>query len=430
MDRAVADIAAEHVSVTLPVMRDGASADARVLIADDDPLMLELGRRFLERGGYREIATVADPRQIVGLCRSFRPDVLLLDLQMPGLDGFEAMAAIEAAGLDPKPAVIIVTAEHDGAVRAEAYERGARDYVEKPFKPRELLARVGSAADAVRLTQRLESAVAARTARLEQALLVLRQAEAELSNQLARSRAESRSQSQLLAETVHELRTPLNAILGYAELIAEQRLGPVGEPRYAGYAAHVHQAGRHLMALVDGLLDLARTQTGGDCLDVAAVDVREVVTESVALLRTQAEARGVTLDLRLDAGLGALRTDGTKLRQIILNLGANAVKYTPRGGRVTVEAKPDRDQGVVVLIVRDTGIGIAPAQLELVLRPFGRTPEAKAFAEGTGLGLPLTRRYVELLGGTLDIASVPDKGTVVTVRLPPALEKAPADSDG
>jgi signal transduction histidine kinase len=424
MDPAVADIAAERVSAILPASRDAAPADARVLIADDDPLMLELGRRFLERAGYREIGTESDPRRVVAQCRSFRPDVVLLDLQMPGLDGFEVMAAIEAAELDPKPAIIIVTAEHDAAIRTEAYERGARDYVEKPFKPRELVARVGSAADAVRLTQRLEAAVAARTARLEAALGVLRQAEAELANQLARSQAESRLQSQLLAETVHELRTPLNAILGYAEVIAEQRLGPAGEPRYADYAAHVHQAGRHLLTLVDGLLDLARAQTGEERLELAHVDVRAVMTESAAMLRAQADAQGVMLDLRLDPALGALRTDGTKLRQIILNLGANAVKYTPRGGRVTIEARPDNDQGVVVLVVRDTGIGIAPAQLDLVLQPFGRTPEAKAIAQGHGLGLPLTRRYVEMLGGTLDIASVPDKGTVVTVRLPAVPEGA------
>jgi signal transduction histidine kinase len=153
------------------------------------------------------------------------------------------------------------------------------------------------------------------------------------------------------------------------------------------------------------------------------------MTESAALLRAQADAQGVTLDLRLDPALGALRTDATKLRQIVLNLGANAVKYTPRGGRVTIEARPDNDQGVVVLVVRDTGIGIAPAQLDLVLRPFGRTPEAKAFAQGNGLGLPLTRRYVEILGGTLDIASVPDQGTVITVRLPPLAEGAPPPSE-
>jgi two-component system, cell cycle sensor histidine kinase PleC len=120
-----------------------------------------------------------------------------------------------------------------------------------------------------------------------------------------------------------------------------------------------------------------------------------------------------------------VRTDATRLRQIILNLGANAVKYTPAKGRVTIEAKRDVAGGVIVLIVRDTGIGIAPEQIDLVMRPFGRTPEAKASgAIGTGIGLPLTRRYVEMLGGTLEIESIPRRGTIVTVKLPAGADRS------
>lgn len=396
-----------------------ASEEARVFVVDDDALMVDLAGRILRRAGYRQVEASTDPTRALHVCREFRPDVMLLDFQMPGLDGLEVMAALNASDIETKPAVIMLTGEADAAVRTMAYEKGARDYVTKPFDRRELLARVANAVESVRLTRGLEAAVAERTSKLDHALEVLRQAERQLARQLEQSEAESRSKSGLLAETVHELRTPLNAILAYSEVLRDQLIGPVRNDNYKEYAGHIHDAGRHLLKLVDQLLELSRAELGEDKPQFAPVDVGAVVRQSAAMLSTQAAAAGVKLDIRIDPALQVVRTDSAKLSQIILNLGSNAVKYTPAGGRVTIEALPDPSGGVMVLVVRDTGMGIAPEHMELVMRPFGRTPEARASGiSGTGLGLPLTRRYVEMLGGRLDIQSVPGCGTIVTVRLP------------
>jgi two-component system cell cycle sensor histidine kinase PleC len=400
-----------------------------ILVIDDDSALTEIASRTLQSAGYRQIETTTDPTLAVELCRRFLPDVMLLDLHMPGLDGFGVMAAVRESDIGVKPAVVMITGEGDGLLRTKAYEEGARDYITKPFDSRELLARVGNAVETVRLTRRLEVAVAERTAKLAEAVELLRHAERELARQLAHSEAHSRSKSELLAETAHELRTPLTAILGYAEAVKDRLLGPVDNVKYAEYAGRIHSAGLHLMKIVEDLLDLSREELGEHRPNFVPVDVAEVVKEAASLLDIQAQAAGVSLGIHIDPNLPTVRTDPTKLRQIILNLGSNAVKYTPANGRVMIEARPDTEDGVVVLIVRDTGIGIARDQLARVMKPFGRTAEAKATgAIGTGLGLSLTQRYVQMLGGTFAIESVPGRSTVVTVKLPAVPDAAEAKS--
>jgi signal transduction histidine kinase len=212
----------------------------------------------------------------------------------------------------------------------------------------------------------------------------------------------------------------LNAICGYAETLQLGIFGPIENPKHAEYLRLIHDAAQHLRKIVDGLLDYSSAESETAALNIGRVDVGALVRETADLLRSQAEVGGVKLEVMIDPGLAAVHTDATKLRQVILNLGSNAVKYTPRGGRVTIEAKPDGGGGALVLIIRDTGIGMAPADIEVAMRPFGRVkrdPKAAA-VQGTGLGLPLTKRYVELLGGTLEIKSQPGRGTVVTVWLP------------
>ena len=341
-----------------------------ILIVDDDPLVIDLGRRILARAGYKSVDAITEPARAVERCASFEPDVMLLDLHMPDLDGFGVMAALK------------------------------------------------------------NSTLAERTVRLEGALAILRQAEGQLRKQLDKSEAASQSNFQLLMETIHELRTPLNSVMGFSEALTNQLFGQISQPRYVEYAGIIHESGRHLVKLVDNLLDLAHAESDQERLDISEVNFGAVVEETATMLTAEAESAGVTLDVRIHPDLARIRTDATKLRQIVLNLGSNAVKYTPRGGHVTIEAKPDIDGGAMLIIVRDTGQGIAPEHLDLVMKPYGRTPQARMSGiKGTGLGLPLTRRYVEMLGGTLDLASVPGRGTVVTVRLPANAEQPAVASE-
>ncbi|MGE5203448.1 MAG: ATP-binding protein [Acidobacteriota bacterium] len=392
----------------------------RILIVDDDSADLDTARAILRRGGFMHVEAASDAEAASRLCRSFAPDLLLLDHSMAAIGGLEVLDRVRAEVPDLHPAAILMIAERDGDVRTLAYERGARDWVAKPFHPRELLARVAAAAESQQLGRHFESAVAERMARLQEAIAVLRQAESALRNNLEKSEAGIRAKSGLLAETVHELRTPLNAICGYAETLQLGIFGPIENAKHAEYLRPIHDAAQHLRKIVDGLLDYSSAESESAALNIGRVDVGALVRETADLLRSQAEAGGVELKVMIDPGLAAVHTDATKLRQVILNLGSNAVKYTPRGGRVTIEAKPDGGGGALVLIIRDTGIGMAPADIEVAMRPFGRVkrdPKA-AVVQGTGLGLPLTKRYVELLGGTLEIKSKPGRGTVVTVWLP------------
>ncbi|HYC06004.1 MAG TPA: hybrid sensor histidine kinase/response regulator [Azospirillaceae bacterium] len=395
---------------------------------DDSRTNLHFIGDLLRQAGYGAVETLADPREALRACKEFRPDVLILDYVMPHLDGLGVMEALEAADLAPRPAVLMLTGKSERDLRVAALERGANDFVSKPCDRHELLARVANLAQMQYLrrqlleqNQRLEAVVAERTARLQEAIDVLRQAETRLETQLARSEQRNRDKSEFLANAAHELRTPLNAVIGFAELLRAQVHGPVGDPRYVEYAGDIHQAGTHLLDLVEGTLDLAKAESGKGRLEIRSVDVGRVVSDSVRLLRTLAEGSGVILNVDVPATPLTIRTDPEKVRQIVLNLASNAVKFTPKGGRVTVEVKPETDGGALILVVRDTGVGMAPQDLATAMKPFGQVRGASPHAghKGTGLGLPLTRRFVEMLGGSMEISSTPGAGTTVTIRLPP-----------
>ncbi|HVM78080.1 MAG TPA: hybrid sensor histidine kinase/response regulator [Stellaceae bacterium] len=406
--------------MTAGVASARAVTGVRILIVDDDGGDIETARAILRRGGFMRVEAASDAAGATQLCRSLGPDLLLLAYRMSEAGGLEILERLRADLPDLDPAAILTIAERDGDVRTLAYEHGVRDWVAKPFHPRELLARVAAAAECRELGRNLEAAVAERMARHQEAIAVLRQAEGALRRNLETSEAGSRAKSGLLAETVHELRTPLNAICGYSETLQLGIFGPIENPKHAEYVRLINEAAQHLRKIVDGLLDYSSAESESATLNIGRVDVGALVRETADLLRSQAEAGGVKLEVAIDPGLAAVHTDATKLRQVILNLGSNAVKYTPRGGRVAIEAKPDGGGGALVLIIRDTGIGMGPGDIEVAMRPFGRVkrdPKAAA-VQGTGLGLPLTKRYVELLGGTLEIQSKPGRGTVVTVWLP------------
>jgi signal transduction histidine kinase len=257
-----------------------------------------------------------------------------------------------------------------------------------------------------------------RTARLERALAVLKQAEAHLQIELEQSRTASRHKSEFIAHISHELRNPLNAISGFSEIMNEEMFGPLGHDRYRAHARTIHAASQHLLNIVNGLLDLAKAEAGKIELVAEEVRVQTLVQDTVELLAQQANDAGVTLNLDLDLDLPPIQSDSGKVRQILINLVSNAIKFTPAGGRVTVAARRDEDSGVMILVVTDTGIGIAPRDLEGIMQPYVQAPNSRSREAGTGLGLPITKQFVELLGGTIDVRSEVGAGTVFTIRLP------------
>ena len=226
------------------------------------------------------------------------------------------------------------------------------------------------------------------------------------------------AKSQFLASMSHELRTPLNAILGFSEIIRDESLGRIEVPKYREYAEDIHQSGRHLLNVVNDVLDMAKIEAGKIELQDHQIVIAESIERSIKFVATLAAAANVALETQVPAGLPLVRADEVKLRQVLLNLLSNAVKFTPSGGRIRVEASADRRHGLTI-VVSDNGIGIAPRDIPRVLQPFGQAETGLARKyNGTGLGLPLARSIVELHGGELTLDSEAGVGTTVRLRFP------------
>jgi two-component system cell cycle sensor histidine kinase PleC len=230
--------------------------------------------------------------------------------------------------------------------------------------------------------------------------------------------AANRSKSDFLAHMSHELRTPLNAVIGFSEIIHREMFGPVGEKRYVDYARDIHASGTHLLNVIGDILDIAKAEAGTAELDEHACDVDEIVAGSVRLIEPRAQAGQIRVETRIAPEMPRIDADPRRMKQVLINLLANAVKFTPPGGRVAIEAGLD-ERGGARFVVRDTGIGMRPEDIPRALEPFAQVDNALSRRfEGTGLGLPLSKKLVELHGGQLAIESVLDRGTTVTVTLP------------
>ena len=231
--------------------------------------------------------------------------------------------------------------------------------------------------------------------------------------------AANRAKSDFLANMSHELRTPLNAIIGFAEIIHKEMMGPLGNPRYGEYVTDILSSGQHLLSLINNILDMSKIESGSWRIQPEMTDPVEIMEASIRTFRERAEGRGVFMSMAVDARLFEGYVDRQALRQILLNLISNAVKFTPPRGRIEVGAKPTEDGGFRIW-VSDTGIGIAPEHIPLVLAPFGQVEnDLTRQYEGTGLGLPLVKSLVEMHGGSFEISSMPGEGTTMTASFPP-----------
>jgi len=226
----------------------------------------------------------------------------------------------------------------------------------------------------------------------------------------------SRAKSDFLARMSHELRTPLNAVIGFSEMIRDAIIGPL-DARYREYGNDISGAGRHLQNIINDILDISKIEGGRLELRDELVSIGETVEACRRIVAAMAEAASVALSIEVPSSLPLIRSDPLRLRQILLNLMSNAVKFTPAGGRVRVSAAIDAEGAVVA--IEDTGIGMKSEDIAIALEPFRQIDGALSRRfEGTGLGLPLAKALVELHGGHLDIQSAPAAGTRVRVRLP------------
>ncbi|WP_158046068.1 sensor histidine kinase [Skermanella pratensis] len=221
-----------------------------------------------------------------------------------------------------------------------------------------------------------------------------------------------------LANLSHELRTPLNAIIGFSEIIRDEFYGSAPQEKYREYASDIHENGQHLLNLIQDILDFSRLQSGRATLREEHVDLNQAAAAALGAVTPLARTRGVTLAVGIRSGMPAILADATRIRQILINLVGNAVKFTPAGGRVEIRADLTDDGGALLQVI-DTGIGIAPEDIPRAMEPFCQLENTytRRFG-GTGLGLPLCRTLAERHGGTLTIESEPGRGTTVTIQLP------------
>ena len=241
------------------------------------------------------------------------------------------------------------------------------------------------------------------------------------------AQAEARSKMRLIANVSHELRTPLNAIMGFSDIMRTRLFGDLS-PRYHEYAELIHESGEHLLDLIGDVLDVSKMEADKYVLARESFDVGEAVNAALRLVRQQAGEAGVILRTVLPTTPLEVDADRRALKQIVLNLVSNALKFTPAGGTVTVTAREAED--ALELVVADTGIGIAPEDLARLGRPYEQAGEATDRARGTGLGLTLVKAFAALHGGELLIESRLGEGTAATVRLPalaPAETASPAN---
>ncbi|MEO3430768.1 sensor histidine kinase [Pelagibius sp. CAU 1746] len=237
----------------------------------------------------------------------------------------------------------------------------------------------------------------------------------------ARLRAEeaNRSKSAFLANMSHELRTPLNAILGFSEVILAETFGKIGSARYQEYLQDIRVSARHLLSLINDLLDISRIEAGAVELNENWFPVVDALDESAAMFRENCANCGLDLAVESEAAGHVILADGRALRQILINLLSNAVRHTPAGGRIVVGARPVAD-GALDIFVADTGMGIPACDLERVLHPFEQVAgDRTLLQEGTGLGLSIVNQLVDLHGGRLKLESEVGRGTTVTFTLPP-----------
>jgi signal transduction histidine kinase len=367
------------------------SAPLRILLVEDSPADARLTSELLRDAGTLEFelegAGTLDGALSTLANSSF--DVILLDLSLPDAHGLETVARLrERCPLVP---LVVLSGLDDERIAIEALKVGAQDYLVKGGSDGHLITR------AIRYA------------------IERKRAEMQLIEAKERAEAGSRAKSEFLANMSHELRTPLNAIIGFSELISDAKFGPLSA-RYREYAEDIRASGEHLLAVINDVLDLSKIEAGCWELHEEPVDLSALVADCCQLLKERADKGDVDVARNVTDHC-VVMGDKTRLRQILLNLLSNAVKFAP-GGQVVVSACA-LPSGEITVSVTDTGIGMSAEEIEIALQPFGQVDSAlcRRF-EGTGLGLPLAKRLIELHGGRADINSAPGHGTTVRILLP------------
>jgi signal transduction histidine kinase len=369
-----------------------AKETARILVVDDDERNRRLLRAMIEADDHA-VVEASDGEQALELARLDPPDAILLDIMMPGIDGYEVARRLKADAATRAIPIVMLTALDDRGSRVAALEAGAEEFVSKPVDRVELRARVRN-------------------------LLRLKHIMTELGQARDAAQAADRAKSTFLATMSHEIRTPMNGVIGTLEILERTSL----QRNQVELVTTMRESAQSLLGVIDDILDFSKIEAGKLELEHRPLSLAHTVESACDALHALASRKGVDLALFTDPRLPPwILGDAGALRQILNNLIGNGIKFstgTETRGRVSVRAEPD-DPSHVRLAIADNGIGMPPEVMERIFTPFiqGESTTSRRFG-GTGLGLSICRRLVELLGGSIRVSSVPGRGSEFTVVLP------------
>ena len=374
------------------------TAPPTILIVDDDDILRTIMRAELEDEGFLVVEAV-DGLEALEACRAGVPDLLVIDVVMPRMDGYELCKALRSLPESANAPILMATGLDDEASISKAYGVGATDFITKPLQWTILRQRV---------RYMLRSAQAFQELRRNQDYLVAAKEAAE---------AGSRAKSEFLSTMSHELRTPLNGVIGLASVMQSQAFGALS-PKYVEFLQKILESSHQLLELIEDVLDLSSAAANELTLLPRPLEIAKLIAEVDAQARALAERASVTYASEVEPDLPVILADYDRLKRVLNNLISNAVKFTDKGGQAGLRARRDGD-GDLCLEVRDTGIGMSRDKIGRALSPFGQADGSNTRQyEGAGVGLPLTHRLVKLHGASLEIESEEGKGTTVVVRFP------------
>ncbi|HAT30736.1 MAG TPA: hybrid sensor histidine kinase/response regulator [Janthinobacterium sp.] len=382
------------------------STRPRILIVDDEVAHMRALCDTLDAHDYETTGLVSGEAALT-LLGAEKFELMLTDLMMPGIDGIALVQA--ARQIDPDLSCIIMTGEGSIASAVQAMRIGALDYIVKPFKVSALQPILARALEARLL--RIENAKLERQLREHAAELDVMNRELKLAKHQAE--AANQAKSVFLSNMSHELRTPLNAILGFGQVLTSETL-PSTPQEKKKFAWHIVAAGRHLLTLINEILDLAKVEAGAMSLSLETVALSDIFLECRAMIEPLAQKRGIGLTFPDALGRHVV-ADRTRLKQVLVNLLSNAIKYNREHGSVTLECPPT-GSGRVRICVRDTGAGLDASQLEAIFQSFNRLGREGSNEEGTGLGLVLSKRLAEAMHADIGVSSEVGVGSVFWVE--------------